>query len=215
MKISEPMTLFTDYLLAALALLFAVRLVRTGCRLRQTSILLWAAAFFASAAAAAAGGISHGLALYLGEFAHAALWKLTVYAVGIASLFLLSGAIFGSVTGSLRRWLLTVAVLKFLFYAVWMITHNDFIYVIFDYAPALLGVLILQVYGAFCRGDRSAGWLIAGILVSFVAAGIQASGLALHENFNHNDLYHVIQMGAFYLLYRGGRLLRDRLPFLL
>ena len=27
---------------------------------------------------------------------------------------------------------------------------------------------------------------------------------ALHEHFNHNDLYHVVQMAGTYLLYRTG-----------
>ncbi len=60
-------------------------------------------------------------------------------------------------------------------------------------------------------GSRPRGrWTAAGVAVSFAAAAVQQSGLALHRHFNHNDLYHVIQMGGLYLLYRGGLLLRDR-----
>ncbi|MFA5516389.1 MAG: hypothetical protein WDA20_08890, partial [Desulfuromonadales bacterium] len=62
------------------------------------------------------------------------------------------------------------------------------------------------------RRRPAAGWIAGGILVSFVAAGVQATRLAPHPFFNHNDLYHIIQIGAFYLLYRGGRLLADRAP---
>ena len=53
-------------------------------------------------------------------------------------------------------------------------------------------------------------WLIAGVLVSLVAGIVQARRLALHRQFNHNDLYHVIQMVALYAFYRGGALLVDR-----
>ena len=53
-------------------------------------------------------------------------------------------------------------------------------------------------------------WLIAGVLVSLVAGIVQARRLALHRHFNHNDLYHVIQMAALYAFYRGGALLVDR-----
>jgi hypothetical protein len=42
--------------------------------------------------------------------------------------------------------------------------------------------------------------------VSVLAALVQQSGLTLHRNFNHNDLYHVIQLVALWLLYRGGKL---------
>jgi uncharacterized membrane protein len=53
-------------------------------------------------------------------------------------------------------------------------------------------------------------WLIVGVLLSLVAGIVQARRLALHRQFNHNDLYHVIQMGALYAFYRGGALLVDR-----
>jgi hypothetical protein len=33
---------------------------------------------------------------------------------------------------------------------------------------------------------------------------VQMSGFALHRHFNHNDLYHVIQIVALWLLHLGG-----------
>jgi hypothetical protein len=56
---------------------------------------------------------------------------------------------------------------------------------------------------------RFSGWILAGVAVSVGAALVQASGFALHRHFNHNDLYHVIQIAAMLLLYRGARELRD------
>jgi hypothetical protein len=47
-------------------------------------------------------------------------------------------------------------------------------------------------------------------VVSVLAATIQVNGVALHHDFNHNDLYHVIQMGGMYLFYRGALVLKDR-----
>ena len=46
--------------------------------------------------------------------------------------------------------------------------------------------------------------------VSVIAACVQASGFALHRHFNHNDLYHVIQIAAMVLFFIGCRRLRDR-----
>jgi hypothetical protein len=56
---------------------------------------------------------------------------------------------------------------------------------------------------------RFNGWILAGVAVCVVAALVQASGFALHRHFNHNDLYHLIQIAAMALLYRGARRLRD------
>jgi hypothetical protein len=209
MSVSEPMTLLTDYLLAALVLVFALRLSRSG-HPGQMSTRMWSLAFYASAAAALVGGTYHGFNLYLSPLAAVLLWKVTVYAVGLASLFLFAGAVFAALAETQRRVLLVLAGSKFILYAAWMATHNDFRYVIYDYVPTLIFVLLLQGFAFWKRREESAPWIVGGIVVSFVGAGVQASGFALHAHFNHNDLYHVIQMGVFWLLYRGGLRLRDR-----
>lgn len=174
MTVHEPMTVATDYLLGAVAIVFAVRLWRAGVR-------MWALAFAATAAAAVLGGTYHGLAWQ-------PLWKPTVYAVGAASLFLLA---------QLGRALAIVGLLKFTTYAVWMLTHDDFRYVIYDYGATLL---IMAVYGAVRRN----WWIVGSVAVSVVAAAVQQSGFALHRHFNHNDIYHLIQIVALWMLYRGG-----------
>jgi len=98
---------------------------------------------------------------------------------------------------------MTFAVLQFAVYAIWMATHNDFRYVIYDYAPAMIVVLLLQ----FIFRQPASPWIIGGILLSFGAAGVQLTGIQFHKYFNHNDLYHLLQMVAMWLLYRGGLLL--------
>lgn len=208
MQITEPMTMATDYILAVFALILAIKLWR-GQTTSQQSQKLWAGALIATALAALVGGTSHGFALYFNDITKAAIWKITVYAIGVGSLLMLSGTIIGSVSGRWRNGLLIVVVLHFLIYAVWMIAHNDFKYVIFDYVPAMLAIIFLQGYAFFKRRDASATWLIAGVLVSFAAAGIQQSGIVLHQHFNYNDIYHIVQMGGMYLLYRGASLLTD------
>ncbi len=179
------MTVATDYLLAIAAAIFGVRLWRAGAH-------MWALAFFATSAASLLGGTYHGLA-------YEALWKPTVYAVGLASLFLLIGlgpifAIFGFA--------------KFILYAIWMATHDAFVYVIADYGLTLL------VVGAYAgaewirRRTRASLWILGSIGGSVVAAAIQQSGFTLHRHFNHNDIYHLIQIVALWMLHRGGLLLK-------
>ena len=43
---------------------------------------------------------------------------------------------------------------------------------------------------------------------ALAAAAAQASGFDLHRHFNHNDLYHVVQIAAMVIFYRGARLMR-------
>lgn len=195
MTIHEPMTMATDYMLCIAAAWFGFRLWRSDVR-------PWSLAFFFTAAASFLGGSYHGFA------PHHWLWKATVYAIGLASFFLLSGAVVASVNGAAHRVLMTVAVAKFMAYATWMITHDNFLNVIVDYGASLLLVAGLQLYAWTRRRAESAPWVLASIGVSVIAAAVQQSRLTPHPNFNYNDLYHLIQLVALWLLYRGGMLLR-------
>jgi len=89
-----------------------------------------------------------------------------------------------------------------------MLRHDEFVYVIVEYGLAMLCVLVLMVTRRHHVGDV-AWWIVAGIAVSIAAALIQQSGFDLHRNLNHNDLQHLVQMVAVWLLYGGGVRLRD------
>jgi hypothetical protein len=115
------------------------------------------------------------------------MWKATVFSIGLASFFLLAGS---------HRKLMTLAVVKLVIYASWMIFHNEFVWVIADYGITLL------IVGIVVRTR----WVLASIAFSVIAAMVQMSRFALHPRFNHNDLYHVIQLIALWLLFRAGML---------
>jgi len=186
MNIHEPMTMATDYLMGAVAAALAVGLWRAGHR-------LWSLAFGFTSLASLLGGSFHGFQLQ-------ALWKPTVYAVGLASFCLLAG---------MHRRLVPLAAVKFLVYAVWVIRHDDFKYVVADYGLTLLIIGGVALARWIRWRSAEAPWILGSIGVSIAAALIQQSGIALHAHFNHNDLYHLVQIVALWLLYRGGLLLRS------
>jgi uncharacterized protein DUF6962 len=199
-KIAEPATAITDYILAAETLFLGILLIRGAV---QTPVKLWAAAFFVLAIAAIAGGTFHGLIASLDPLAAHILWKVTLVAVGIATFCMLSAAILIFTANPARTILLVAAVLQFCVYAFFIARGNDFKIVIFDYVPAMILIVVL----GYAAKAQSAGFLLGAVVLSFAAAGIQNSSIQLHRNFNHNDLYHVIQMIAMYLFYRAGKLL--------
>ncbi len=57
------------------------------------------------------------------------------------------------------------------------------------------------------RGSRPAPvpMTLLGVAVSLAGALVQSSGIDLHPHFNHNDLFHVIEIGGLYCFYRAGR----------
>lgn len=186
MNVHEPMTVATDYLLAIASVIFAIRLWRTNRH--------WAMAFLFTAAGSFFGGTHHGIALTFGFLPSILLWKATVLSIGMASCFLVIGS---------GRDLLLVGLVKLIVYMIWTtMISSDFLWVIVDYGIALLIVAVVQLV----RRGPSTRWVIGSIVVSVIGALVQMSRLRLHEHFNHNDLYHVIQLVALWLLYRGGKL---------
>ena len=204
--ISEPATLLTDYVLAGVTAWLAWSLFRA--RGGQRARALWALAFAALALAAALGGTWHGFAPSFAAIAVVPVWKATVLCVGVGSFGMLAGSAMSTTAGNARKTLLAVAAAKLAVYSAWMVGHSEYIYVIADTGAALILVAALHLRSA--ARDRASRWILAGVGVSVLAAGVQASGFALHRHFNHNDLYHVIQIVAMILFYAGARHLRDR-----
>lgn len=50
--------------------------------------------------------------------------------------------------------------------------------------------------------------------MSFLAAAVQVNKIAFHQYFNHNDLYHVAQMGGMYLFSIRARVFSRTVSFL-
>ena len=73
----------------------------------------------------------------------------------------------------------------------------------------MLFVLLLHVTAPRLRVEPSTRWVVAGVALTFAAAGVQQSGFDLHRHLNHNDLQHLVQMVAVWFLYKGGSSLRD------
>lgn len=179
---NEPVTVLTDYALAGVSGLLGFRLIRYS--------KFWSLAFLALALAALLGGTWHGF------WRSDLLWKATTLSVGVASFGMVVGSALVTTRGAVLRFIVVLAGLKLLAYSIWMLRHDDFIWVVADTASALLIVGLLHLW-------RFNGWMLAGVAVSVLAGLAQASGLRLHEHFNHNDLYHVIQIAAMFAFYRG------------
>ena len=176
--LTDPMALVTDSALGIAALIFAAKTWR-GNR-------MWALAFVFTGVAAICGGLFHAF----GDRTPL-LWKLMVMAVGIASFFLLAGT---------HRRLFVVAAVKFVVYMTWMTTHDAFLFVILDY-----GITLLLV-GIFHPAKK---WVWGSIGVSVLGALVQQAHLTIHPKWlDSNDLYHLIQIVALWMLYRAATMQR-------
>lgn len=209
MQISEPMTMLTDYILAGQTVFFSIKLLRKGNAENESSVTFWGWAMLMLFLGALIGGTSHGFTLYFNETTKFLLKKATVFSIGLTIFFMLIASTLSTIKKPLSSWLLLIPGLQLIFYSFWMATHDNFIYVVWNYSPALFAIILMQIYAYRKFRSPAALWIISGMLISVFAAGVQVSGFALHKHFNHNDLYHVIQMGGLFIAYKGALLSRD------
>ena len=201
--IAEPATLLTDYALAGATAWLAYLLSRA--REGRSARSFWTLAFAASALGALLGGTWHGFAPGFAETVLVLLWKATVLSIGVASFGMLAGSAFATTPAAAAKALLAIAAAKLAIYSGWMLFHDDYVYVIADTGAAMAAVAALHGWSAIRKRDAASAWILGGVAVSALAAAVQASGFTPHRLFNHNDLYHVIQIGAMLLFYSGAK----------
>lgn len=205
MTITEPITMLTDYVIAAEVFVFAIVLFRKGYLQKRIAVGLWAAAFACVGLAAALGGTCHGFTYYLQDSIIRSLWSVMLLSLSFASLFMLFATIISTLPRRLRIWVLLGTTIKSCLYLSWSITHPNFVSAIVDYLSAMLIVLGLEAWAIYRRWHSKASrWIVAGILVSGIAIGVQAMQLTIAV-LNSNDLYHLVQVVGLYLLYRGAK----------
>jgi len=201
------MTMLTDYILGGLSAVLGLFLLGEWRGRRERPVLWWALAFFAISVATFSGGTYHGFTGSLSAATLAGLWRVTTFSVGIGSFCLLTSVFHVLFAGRLRKVLIALALVKLLVYLAWMTGHDDFSYVIADYGTSMMIILLLAIVNWKKMSFR---WIATGIAVSFFAAGVQQAQLGFGPSFDHDAVYHIIQMGGMVLLYLGGRLLRER-----
>jgi len=201
MTIHEPFVFLTDLLLAALGAGFGLRLLRLGRDLPATR--RWAWALLLTAIGSLSGGVWHAVAPELPPFAATLLWKTTLFAIGGASAAMVAATAAATLRPRAGRWLLGAALAQLVVYLGWASVHDDFLGVVVDYGLAMLAVLVLHLR-AMLHGAPGARRIVEAVVLSFAAAAIQRSPLALGP-LDHNTLYHLVQGAALALFYLGAR----------
>jgi hypothetical protein len=91
MHAAEPVTMLTDYALAAVSLAFAWRVGRAIGPRNRVSAWFWCGAFLAAAAAGIAGGTYHGVTGPAEGALRHGLWTLVAFAAGACGAFVTAG----------------------------------------------------------------------------------------------------------------------------
>ena len=200
MTIYEPATLLTDGLLAVLAGGLAWRLHRRTPATNPAG-RWWSRALGLTALSALVGGCQHGFAPNFSRALEDGWWisvLLIICGTSVAMALSLLHVLRPATRAQFWRALVAV---KFALFATFAIVLQKFVVVIIDYGLVMLGWAVAAV---LLRRAWSS-WMLAGIGLSVGAALVQQLGWAPARQFNHNDLYHVIQALALVCFYAAGR----------
>ena len=191
-KFTEPATVITDIILGGFTAWFAVRL-------KNQARVWWAAAFGFISVAALLGACWHGTQLHLGPYMYIGLWKFTLV-FGAVSSFCLMLAGTRQLTGKGPDIFRNIAVVKLLCVIAGLSFSDSFLITLVDF----LATFTVLGIGAWLMSPRPRAYvrfLAAGIGLFLLGGFIQAAGLAPHPWFNHNDLFHLVQIVANFMLF--------------
>lgn len=205
---SEPTTVLTDYVLAAIALAVAWRIHTVRPRASVPG-RLWAASFLALAVAALVGGTWHGIPRDMWPALRSLLWSITYVAIGVADLLILAGATRAALSRLTGTAVLALLGLRFLAYAGLVIGLRDFRLIAVEFGGTVL-LLFVFALDLVRRREPAAGFVLGGALLSFAAGLVLALDVAPNASFNDNDLFHVIQAAGVWLFFQAALRLRVR-----
>jgi hypothetical protein len=165
---------------------------------------IWAGALAAAGLASILGTVTHGFVMP--DALRELLWQPLFILLGVTVACFVAGAVADAYGPRPGRLVLVGMLLAALgFYLATRRSGGDFgVFVIFQ-AAGLLAALAIYLHLAV-RRRPGAGLVAAALAVSLVAGAIQANdalSLRLVWEFDHNGVYHLVQLGGLALLVAG------------
>ena len=206
-RLHEPTTVLTDVALAVAGVWCAARLAALTA---GAAPLLLAGAFLILAASALLGAVVHGVGPTFGDGVRRPIWKATLLLALLTNALLLGAESVAHAAGPWRWALLAAVGAKLAASAAAAVRRPVFRWIVYDSLATFAAVAAIEAIAWRARGAPSAPWMLGAVALSVAAGALQHFRVSPHRHFNHNDLYHVVQLAALVLFYRGGLLLAAR-----
>src|SRR5688572_5181226 len=201
-RLREPTTTITDLALAIIGGWLALSLV---LRPHEPAVHLWAEAFGCAAGGGLFGAIAHGLPDYISKGTHRVLWTGAVLCTGVAAIIFAVAAGMAAAP-AYEEWIIGLGLIAAALYTVAAIIRPTFEKAAAVSAVALAAIL-LSAAGISRFSPSAAAWMVAGVALAGLGFGVQRARISLHRHLNHNDLFHLLQLGVFLCLYRAAIIL--------
>lgn len=202
---TELTTAATDAVLGLQCLWLAISLVGVSLPMPWKRHV-WVAMLLCMVVGSGLGAVAHGL--IMSDATRNALWKPLYLSLGVAVALLVVAAVCDwSGEDAARRLLPWALAAALVFFAASQWLGGAFwIFVVYE-AAATLAALAIYATLAFRGNWPGASLLAVGLVLTLVAAAVQVSSLNVRVlvRFDHNGLFHVVQMIAIALMAAGVR----------
>ena len=202
---TEQTTAATDFILFVISLwaIFVIR--KSAGEQSKLKARIWIWVFILLAIAALFGALAHGF--QMSEKTNLLLWQPLNLSLGLSVSLFAAAALVDMNKGKLPKAVIPgLMALGFIFYFITVFIPGSFlIFIIFE-AVVMLFALVTYIFLAVKKILKGAWWMVGGILITIVAAVIQAMGTTRVEfiwQFDHNGIFHIVQMAGIFVLLKG------------
>lgn len=202
---TEQTTAITDLILAAVALHGIFRIYKSGFKIDRYKSLIWIWAFTFLATAAFLGSIAHGIKMP--EAINKIIWHPLNLLLGMTVAFFLIGVIYDLTGSKLKKGIMVSIIFSgILFFSITVIYQKlFFVFILYE---SVVMIIALASYVKMMTKKTYPGpsYMAIGILISIIAAVVQSIPelkLSLFWEFDHNGLFHLIQIPGLLFLFYG------------
>lgn len=203
---TELTTAATDLILAVLAFGAVIYLLRLRSA-DSWKANLWAATFAMLSFASGLGAVAHGFDMT--PATNRLLWQPLNLALGLTIALFVVGALYDrSGQRTAKRALPIMIGVGVAFFAVTQIASGSFLIFVIYEAIAMLIALTIYLQLTMQRKLGGAAFMTAGVLLTLIAAALQASKAVTFTmvwQFDHNGVFHLAQMVGVLMLVAGLR----------
>lgn len=202
---TEQTTAFTDLILAIVSALGVIWIFKTGHRIDRQKTNIWSIAFIFLSLSAVLGAVAHGLKMPVEV--NRLLWHPLNLFLGLCVAFFAIGVVYDFKQFKIKKIVVIfILVVSIVFFGVTVLIPGLFIIFIIYEAIAMLFALTAYFLLFIKKKLYAANFMTVGILFSIIAAivqSIKSFRINLIWEFDHNGLFHLIQIIGLLFLFSG------------
>lgn len=195
--IHEPMTVFTDVLIAIVAFTCYMKLSHA-----REAVKYWSWFFLFLSMSTLVGSFSHAFFAVHEGWGYKSFWLPMQILNGLGVYFAQQATLRSALKDSkhYNAWKMSYNIQLVVYYIVLLLVQK-YIVTIIDNALGLIPIMIVHLTARIKKEYyKYVGW---GIAISFITAIVHGTKFSLHAYFNYNDIAHVFIMISLIVIYVG------------